>query len=162
MEINEIQQALVEFHPLVHEAEETAEPNPEVRKHMLLFLQKVLGYDLEEDIVRKKLTAVPERPKEAKFDPKIKFVMTTLPSHIFLDEKQEELAIEYALSAATNVVMLSNGVQVGFYSIDMWEGNWEVDTLLELDLRENNSEDIAQSLWPLAKKDCHRKIIVAI
>lgn len=162
METNEIQKALEEFLPLVREANEKAEPKHDVREHMLIFLQKVLGYDFNEDIVFKHLVALPNRPKEANFDQKIKFVMTALPSKTPLDEKQEELAIEYALSVPTNVVMLSNGVQVAFYSVDLWEGNWEIDILAQINLLQDSPEEIAPVLWPLAKKDCGRKIWVNI
>ncbi len=162
MEVDEIKNALVDFLPLVREANEVAEPNHDVREHMLDFLQKVLGYDLNEDIVFKHLAALPERPKETNFDQKIKFVMTTLPSKTKLDETQGELAIEYALAAPTNVVMLSNGVDVCFYSVDNWEGKWETDILVAVNLLKDPVDEMAQTLWALAKKDCHRKIWVTV
>ncbi len=160
MEVNEIQEALLGFLPLVCRAKDNALTASAVREQMLLFLQRVLGYDFEEDVVLKQLAVLPERPSEVNFNQKIKFVMVALASDKPLDEGQLQLAVDYALAAPTNVVMLTNGVKLCFYAVDLWEGKWEVEPLVEIDLLQDNPEEIAPPLWPLAKKDCGREIWV--
>ncbi len=162
MEVNEIQEALLEFLPLVRKAKENTMPSSAVREQMLVFLQRVLGYDFGEDIVLKKLAVLPVRPIEVNFNQKIKFVMVSLASDKPLDEEQVQQAVDYALAAPTNVVMLTNGVRLCFYAVDLWEGKWEVEPLVEVDLLQDNPEEIAPPLWPLAKKDCGREIWVIV
>jgi len=160
MEVNEIQEALLDFLPLVRRAKDNALPASAVQDHMLVFLQRVLGYDFEEDVVLKQLAVLPQRPSEVSFNQKIKFVMVTLASDKPLDEGQVQQALDYALAAPTNVVLLTNGVKLCFYAVDLWEGKWEVELLVEIDLLQDNPEEIAPPLWPLAKKDCGREIWV--
>ncbi len=150
------------FLPLARRAKENTLPVSAVREQMLVFLQRVLGYDFEEDIVLKQLAVLPERPSEVNFNQKIKFVMLTLASDRPLDEGQLQLAVDYVLAAPTNVVMLTNGVKLCFYAVDLWEGKWEVEPLVEVDLLQDSPKEIAPPLWPLAKKDCGREIWVIV
>ena len=162
MEIQEIEEALRDFQALARRAREHPLPPAAVQDHMLVFLQRVLGYDFKEDIVLRRLSPPGKRPAQVDFNRKVKFLAVNLGSRTRPGEKQIQQAVDYALGVPTNVVMLSNAIKLGFYSVDCWEGRWEVEPLLEVDLLRDAPAEVAALLWPLAKKDCGRKIWVKI
>jgi len=118
-------------------------------------LTGVLDYDPAEEIVAVELIDTPP----AKTDPMVKFLFVCGDSS--LTDNNLDRAGRMALSYGSNLFFYSTGPDIKVVNVEMENGVPELEVMMEIDLLADDPTEIATTLWPLCKKDCGKRVLVA-
>lgn len=119
-------------------------------------LTEVLDYDPVEEIVVVELSDSPP----AKPDPTVKFLFVCGDSS--LTQENLDRAGRIALSYGSNLFFYSTCPEIKVVNVEIEEGVLEQEIMMEFDLLADDPTEIATTLWPLCKKDCGKKVLVAV
>ena len=119
-------------------------------------LAGILDYDPEEEIVAVEIIDSPP----AETDPEVKFLMVADDSSI-TKERLERVG-RLTLGYGSNLFLYTNGLDIKVVNVEIVEGEVELEMMMEFNFLRDNPQEIATNLWTLAKKDCGKKILVAI
>lgn len=119
-------------------------------------LTGVLDYDPAEEIAVVKLADSPP----AETNPTVKFLFVCGNSS--LTQENLDRAGRIALSYGSNLFFYSAGLAIKVVNVEIEDGVLEQEVMMELDLLADDPTEIATTLWPLCKKDCGKKVLVAI
>lgn len=159
MEAGQIKQALLKIVPRLKVFNSHTRDGSEVRRFMELFLEQVLGYDPEEEIVLKEVNA-DKVSLPIQFDDQIKFLLQAAPHQVKLTQAQIDHAVSCALAVRAQLLVLTDGIQFTLYDIDTSDDELEVEAVFESDLLKDDVQLTAVNLWPICKMDCGKKVIV--
>ncbi len=159
METHEIKQAVLKFMPQLEAFKTQASNADDVRRLMGLFLEQVLGYDPEEELVFQSIQ--PDHAQlPTQFDDNIKFLLQPLAAQADLDQTLIDQAVGCALAIRAQLLALTNGTEFILYDIDTSSGKLEVEAVFELNLLTDAVDHIAVNLWIIGKKDCGKMVVL--
>jgi hypothetical protein len=159
MEVVQIKQALLDFMPQFKVLNEQARSVKDVRQLMEVFLKRVLGYDPEQEIVFQPLKPCRTR-KDIQFNDQVKFIVQSVSPGVEFNQTVLEHAVDCALDARAQLLVLTNGTRFVLYDIDASNDELEVEPVFELNLLVDDVAQMAVDLWTICKMDCEKKVII--
>lgn len=149
--MNDMKTALKKFLPVLKEAKEKNLNEADTRMRIRLMLERVLGFDILEDITQEHMVSSHYVDMTVKYKGQIRYFIEAKSVDTTLRDTHIYQATNYAAKGGVKLCVLTNGIDYKVYNIDWKDSKVEHQLIFEFNLLNDPIDIVAPKLWMLSK-----------